>query len=443
MGAIISEVEINSIAEELGVESGDKLLAVNGYPIRDIIDYQFQCADEYLELELEKKHGEVWILEIEKEYDEGLGISFADAVFDRVKACQNKCIFCFVDQMPPKMRASLYVKDDDYRLSFLQGNFITLTNLLEEDVQRILNMRLSPLYASIHAFDENVRVKALNNKKAGDSLKVLQLLVDGGIELHTQIVLVPQLNDGPILRHTVESLAAMHPQILSLAVVPVGLTKYRDSLEPLKMFDKLEARQVIDYVQRAQKVFLEKLGTRFVFASDELYHLAEAELPSYEEYEGFNQLENGVGLTRLLWYEISQSIKEYRQELIDIGSNNQVKFLAVTGVSGAKALEPIAKMLQSQFKIELEPVVIKNNWFGETVSVTGLLTARDIIETLSQRDLVGKIILLPDVLFRKGEDIFLDDITLEDFRARVPAPILVVKTSGAGLVAGIIKSKGE
>lgn len=441
MAAIISEVKQGSIAHQLDIMQGDKIISINEAVCNDLIDYQFQIADEFLEVTVEKKDGEVWILEIEKEIDEDLGIVFESAVFDKIRPCQNKCVFCFVDQMPLNMRKSLYVKDDDYRLSFLQGNFITLTNLKEEDIQRIIKMRLSPLYISIHAFDEEVRIKTINNKKGAEGLSILKRLVEAGIHIHGQIVLVPQLNDGVILEKTIDILGAMHPQVMSLAVVPVGLTKYRDKLAPLRTFKKHEAKAALAIIKDRQEKFIATKNTRFVFASDELYFLAGEEIPEFYYYENFTQLENGVGLTRLFWHDSKKSLDQYapdisRQEL-------DCEFLLITGQSGAKVLKPVVEHITKTTQLQIKILPVQNNWFGTSITVTGLLTATDILAELNKHNLDNKVVIIPDVVLRKGDPVFLDDVTVDDFRKEVTAPVVFVQTTGVGLIEGLLAYKGE
>ena len=314
---IIEEVERGSIAEELGIEPGDILLKINDQAVKDIIDYKYLISDEFILLEVEKPNGEVWEFEIEKDNDEDLGIAFTNPLIDRAKSCRNKCIFCFIDQLPPNMRESLYFKDDDSRLSFLQGNFITLTNMSDEEIDRIIKYRLSPINISVHTTNPELRVKMLNNKNAGKIYDIIKRFHQANLEVNCQIVLVPKVNDGKELDRTLKDLAKVYPTVGSIAVVPVGITKYREKLAPVEAFNSESAKEVLEQLEAHQEKFLRELGTRLVFPSDEFYALAKREVPSYEEYEGFPQLENGVGLIRSFQHEVEEELSKLDRVVVD------------------------------------------------------------------------------------------------------------------------------
>jgi putative radical SAM enzyme (TIGR03279 family) len=440
VGAVITEVEPESIGSELSVAPGDRIISINGSPISDLIDYRFLIADEFLEIEVEKLDGEIWVLEIEKDVDEDMGLAFENPVFDQVKSCRNKCIFCFVDQMPPNMRQSLYVKDDDYRLSFLQGNFITLTNLSEADIQRIITLKLSPLYVSVHTVDEQVRNIALANPKGAVGIKILDRLLAAGIQIHTQVVLVPGFNDGEILQKTINELVKRNPGILSLAIVPVGLTKFRQGLESLRVFTNEEAGNILEMIEGKQQQFLAGIKTSFVFASDEFYLLARRPMPDYEAYEDYCQLENGVGLSRLFWHQAEEWLANNHSKIKQFESSRQ--FIIITGKSGEKVLEPVVRQVTSAANLQIELAVVENDWFGPHVTVTGLLTGSDIVKELKQRNLTGKVVVIPDILLRKDGEVFLDDLSIMDFKSLVEAPVLVTETSGDGLLKALFEEAG-
>jgi putative radical SAM enzyme (TIGR03279 family) len=415
---VVARVTPGGIADELGIEPGDQLISVNDSPVKDIIDLSFALSDEYVELVIEKPNGEQELLEIDKEYDEELGIEFESAVFDRVRQCANKCVFCFVDQMAPGMRESLYIKDDDYRLSFLYGNFITLTNINPADIKRIINLHLSPLYVSVHVTDGAIRANMLNNERAKDIMKQLRQLTDAGIELHTQVVLCPGINDGSVLGKTISDLFAMHPGILSMAIVPVGLTRYRDNCHPLESFSSEQAQKVIETVAKWQSQCLMKSGTRFVFLADEFYLAARRPIPEYEAYEGFPQLENGVGIVRSFLQEWAE------QDLSSADYKNPLNIDVVCGTSAAHILGPLLEGLKIP-NLSLRLVPVENKFFGPNVTVTGLLTGQDIADKLRSLDGQRSGIIIPGIALRKGENVFLDGLTPDDIANRVGAPVRV------------------
>jgi putative radical SAM enzyme (TIGR03279 family) len=412
----ISGIKAGSIADELGLAPGDALLEVNGKPVSDIIDLSFALADEYVELLVAHPDGEEELFEIEKDYDQDLGIEFASAVFDRVRPCANKCVFCFVDQMPKGMRESLYVKDDDYRLSFLYGNFITLTNLIPRDIARIRRLHLSPLYVSVHATDGHVRAALLGNPRAQDIMDRLRALVAEGIELHTQVVLCPGLNDGPILERTIADLYTLAPGVLSLAIVPVGLTRHREKCPPLRGFTPEEAAGVIETVAAWQRRCRTETGASFVYLADEFYLAGGRPIPEYDHYDGFPQLENGVGIVRSFlaeWAETAVTAAGYRDLLrIDV----------VCGASAAVVLAPLLAGLALP-NLDVRLVKAENAFFGPAVTVTGLLTGADIIAALRAAGGQRDGIIIPGVALRKGENIFLDGLTPDDIAAALGSPV--------------------
>ncbi len=340
---VISKIEPDSIAEELGIEMDDILLSINGKEIMDILDYLFLISDDYLEVEIEKKDGEIWVLEIDKDYDEDLGIEFDNPILDKAKYCKNKCIFCFVDQLPKKMRKTLYFKDDDSRLSFLQGNFVTLTNLTDEDIDRIIEYNISPINVSIHTTNPGLRARMLGNRNAGNVLERIKKLTENRILINGQIVLCPNVNDGKELDNTIEDLNSVYPNLHSLAIVPVGVTKFRENLYSMEIFDKEKASKVIEQIHRWQGVLKERIGTSFVFLSDEFYIMAQKALPKYDDYEGFPQIENGVGLIRKLEYEFNEHLKSIPA---DIEFNKTIS--VITGFSAQKLYKRFGRKIDKK-----------------------------------------------------------------------------------------------
>lgn len=418
---VIAKVQPDSIASEIGLEPGDRIMSVNGLVMSDIIDLSFAWADENIELLIEKKNGEQQILEIEKDYDDELGIEFESAVFDGIRKCANKCIFCFVDQMAPNMRESLYVKDDDYRLSFLYGNFVTLTNLGPKDINRIRQFHLSPLYISVHTTNGPIREKMLGNRHAGRITEQLKTLIDNGVEVHTQVVLCPEINDGPILERTFEDLRMLHPGVLSLAIVPVGLSKYRDDCFPLRVFTPMEAEQIILKVTDWQKECRKLYGHSFVYLADEFYLAAGQTVPEYEFYDEFPQIENGVGIVRAFlqdWQKtanVKAAFPSYSEPVyLDV----------VCGTSAEKILGPLLKEITiPNLSIRLLPV--KNEFFGPNITVTGLLTGRDIEKTLAALPGPRTGVIIPGVALRKGESVFLDNSSPTDLENKLNTKVRV------------------
>jgi len=410
--AEISFVEEGSIAEELEIVPGDSLLKINGREITDIIEYEHSVYQEELVIEVWKKEiNEIWELEIEKDEYEDLGIEFKDAVFDGVKTCRNNCLFCFVAQLPPKMRKNLYIKDEDYRMSFLFGSYMTLSNMSEKDFERIIKEKISPLYISVHATECSAREQLLRNRDAGRVMEKLKRLIDNGIELHTQAVIVPGKNDGAVMEKTVEELASLYPGVKSLTVVPVGLTKYHKN--GLRLLNKDECNNIIDNVMDKSSLYKKKFKSNFVFLADEFFVKGEREIPKKEYYEDFEHLENGVGLLRLMLDEAEKLKKKklkYKKE----------KCTIACGVSVAPYLKEVFK---DDEKIEIFP--IQNHFFGETITVTGLITGSDLIKNLKDYNIGSELIINRVML--NDDMIFLDDFTVEDISKALGVKIKVIE----------------
>lgn len=434
-GHKIAKVLKGSIGEELELEQGDYLISINGVEIKDVFDYHYALNEEYLEVLIEKNNGEQWELEIDKEYEEDLGLEFEQGLMDEYKSCTNKCLFCFIDQMPPNMRDTLYFKDDDARLSFLQGNYITLTNMKEEDFQRILLYKLSPINVSVHTMNPKLRCKMLHNRFAGDALLKLERLYDAGIEMNSQIVLCKGYNDKKELDLSIEKLASMYPVMRSLSVVPVGLTKYRKGLAPLEKFKEKEAAGVLDQIHEWQDIFLKKFGSRFVYASDEWYLTAKRPIPPEEYYEGYGQIENGVGMVRSLVDEVKECLHEYAGR--EAPAPKEISF--ATGVLAAPILEEIFQSVRDKFpQVRGRVYTIINDFFGHDITVAGLLTGQDIIAQLKGKNL-GKYLVLPEVLLKSGEDVLLDDVRVKDIEEALQIPVRIVQSDGKSLVDTILK----
>lgn len=430
---IISKVELGSIAEELDIEKGDILVNINGKEITDILDYLFLMADDYLEVEIEKKDGEVWVLEIDKDYDEDLGIEFENPILDKAKFCRNKCIFCFIDQLPQNMRKSLYFKDDDSRLSFLQGNFVTLTNLTDDDIDRIIEYNISPINVSIHTTNPSLRTEMLGNKNAGNVLERIKKLTENRILINGQIVLCPGVNDGKELDRTIEDLNGFYPNLHSLAIVPVGITKFRDNLYSMGIFGKEKSRKTIEQINDWQGKLKQKLNTRFVYLSDEFYNIAEMDLPSYDEYEGFPQIENGVGLIRKLEYEFNEYL-----ETVPKGTEADRTVSIVTGTSAYGFIKELSRKLSEKVdKLKINVYSIINDYFGDTITVSGLITGQDIIKQLKDKEL-GDMVLIPKSMLKSDEDIFLDDITIEDMEKSLNMNVIACDVNGKEFIESII-----
>ncbi len=417
----ILSVEAGSIADELGIQAGDSLVTVNGEPVNDLVDYLIEEPKESLHITLTRASGDDWALDVEHDSEEPLGLVLPHP---EPKQCGNNCIFCFVHQLPRGMRRTLYVKDEDYRFSFLYGAYVTLTNLAEEDLQRILNKKLSPLYVSVHAADHMLRQKLLGNP-APDVMPILQQLVAVGIEVHTQVVVCPQINDGEQLAQSCRELVALTPGVKSLAVVPVGLTGHRQRLPELRPHTRQEALELVEWVEATQEELIERLGTRFIFAADELYLKAEKEFPSLSVYEDLSQVENGVGLI--------PQFRSQADEVLDLAEPLDLPPISmVTGISAADDIKAFARRLADKCGLDLRVHVIENDFFSGHVTVTGLLTGQDLLAQLAEQDL-GDILMIPDVMLREGEEVFLDDVSIDNLVERFDKQVEVVAADPWGL----------
>lgn len=434
---VISKVLPGSIGEELELEPGDILLSINDTPVEDVFDYRYLLNDELVVLLIEKPDGEQWELEVEKDYDEDLGIEFENGLMDEYRSCSNHCIFCFIDQMPPGMRETLYFKDDDSRLSFLQGNYVTLTNMSQHDIERVIQYHLSPINISFQAMNPGLRCRMLHNRFAGDALKKVDTLYEAGITMNGQIVLCKGINDGEELEYSLEKLSAYAPLLQSVSVVPVGLTKYREGLYPLQAFTKEDAREVLEQIHRWQEKMMERHGIHFIHASDEWYILAGQPLPEEERYDGYLQLENGVGMLRLLDTEVTKALEGYA------GDDREVSVTLATGRLAAPFLKTYTDRITEKFPgVRAEIRTIVNTYFGEEITVSGLITGSDLKEQLKGQ-VSGDRLLLPCNMLRSGEDVFLDDVTVEELADYLETEIVVVDENGGDLVSCILNPPGN
>jgi putative radical SAM enzyme (TIGR03279 family) len=433
--ALITKVIPDSIGAEIGFEPGDSIVAVNGQKPRDLIDYQFLCADEFLELEVLDAKGKTHKLEIEKEYDEDLGVEFETALFDGLIQCNNRCPFCFIDQQPPGKRETLYLKDDDYRLSFLYGSYLTLTNLTQKEWDRIEQMRLSPLYVSVHATDPEVRIRLLKNLRAGKIIEQIKWFQERRLQIHAQVVVCPGINDGEHLERTLLDLAKFHtgniPAVASVAVVPVGLTRFRPAEDELIAVTAEKAREVIEQVQKIQvllskgkggpKAKKQKSKSRCIWLADEWFLIAGLDLPSAGDYEDYPQIGNGVGSIR----QFIQQFETAFEKLQPMQVEPERKLVWVVGNAVEKAFEPIVQQLNQIPGLSVNMAALCSRYWGQSITVTGLLTGQDLLEALQGRDL-GNGILLPSVMLKQGEPRFLDDMTVEQLASLLKTRILPV-----------------
>lgn len=429
---IVKSLMPGGIGEELGIEPGDKLLAINGSEIQDVFDYYYYEESEQLLLLIEKPDGEEWELEIEKDEDESLGIEFDQSLMDEYRSCRNKCMFCFIDQMPKGMRETLYFKDDDSRLSFLQGNYITLTNMSDHDVERIVKYRLEPINISFQTTNPELRCKMLHNRFAGEALKKVDILYRGQIEMNGQIVLCKGVNDGEELERTIRDLTGYLPYLKSVSIVPVGLTKYRDGLYPLEPFTKEDAREVLSVIHRWQEKIYQEHGIHMIHAGDEWYVLAEEEVPEEERYDGYLQLENGVGMMRLLFNEVQEALSAVT------GDERQREISLATGRLMYPYIGKILEEIRKKFpNITTYLYAIRNDFFGERITVSGLITGQDLTGQLKGQPL-GERLLLPCNMLKIGEPVFLDDFTLEEVENSLQVKTDIVKSSGQDLLDAVI-----
>ncbi|WP_010252319.1 DUF512 domain-containing protein [Acetivibrio cellulolyticus] len=429
----VKSVLPGSIAEEAGIEAGDAILSINGEKIRDIFDYRFLITEENLLIEISKRDGEIWEVEIEKEEYEDLGIEFESLMIDEAKSCMNKCIFCFIDQLPKGMRDTLYFKDDDSRLSFFMGNYVTLTNMSFDDIDRIIKYRMSPINVSVHTTNPDLRVLMLKNKNAGDVMLKIQKLIDGGIEVNCQIVLCAGINDGEELDRSISELASLYPGVNSISIVPVGITRYREGLSSLKPYDMDSSLKVIKQVEGWQRTFLKKYGSRITYIADEFYIMSGEKLPDYEAYEDFPQIENGVGLIAQLKQEFLECLEEIDYELLELRSVS-----IATGVSSYEYIREMSETLEDKYKkLKINIYKIENSFFGKNVTVTGLLTGQDIYEQLNDKEL-GSELLISRSMLRSGEQIFLDDYSVSDLEEKLNIKIIIVENSGKDFIEKIV-----
>ncbi len=457
-GHIISAVTPGSCARRAGILPGDTILKINGTDVEDIFDYRYLIQDERLTITLLKKDGEWQTVEVEKGYYDDLGVEFYNPLLDDYRSCTNKCIFCFIDQMPPGMRETLYFKDDDSRLSFLQGNYVTLTNMSDHDIERIIRYHLSPINISVHTTNPKLRCEMLNNRFAGESLSKIKKLYEAGISMNSQVVLCPGINDGAELDRTIRDLSGYMPYMESLSVVPVGITKYRKGLYPLRAVTREEAEKTIDLIEDWQRRIYEKEGVHFVHASDEFYILAGRFLPEEERYDGYKQLENGVGMIRLLTNEVKVAIREVvfsyqsrglrrllpqgiRKRLSRGGIHRDISL--ATGKLAYPYMKKYARWIMGIFpNVHVCVYSIENDFFGHEITVAGLITGQDLLKQLKGKHL-GEELLLPECMFRSGEEVFLDDYTRADLENALQVPVNIVKSSGRELVGAILGFEKE
>ena len=431
---LITGVEPGGIGEECGLEPGDRIGAINGHEIEDFFDYQYYIEEEFLRVEVLTKDNEECTLEIEKEEDEDLGITFESFLMDEYQSCCNKCVFCFIDQMPPGMRETLYFKDDDSRLSFLQGNYVTLTNMKERDLDRIIRYRLEPINISFQTTNPELRCRMLHNRFAGEALKKVDMLYQGGIEMNGQIVLCKGVNDGDELERSIRDLTSYLPLLKSVSVVPVGLTKFRSGLYPLDPFTKEDAREVLDVIHRWQEKIYQEYGIHFIHAGDEWYLLAEEDVPEEERYDGYLQLENGVGMLRLLFNEFAEGYDALT------GDDRRDELSIATGKLAYPYLCKMAEKITEKFPgVRIHVYCIRNDFFGERITVSGLITGQDLMAQLKEREL-GRRLLIPCNMLKTDEDVFLDDFTVEQVSGALQVPIDIVKSSGQDLIDSILNS---
>ena len=430
MSAIIKSIVKGSPCDGRRISPGDRLVKINGHRIHDVLDYKYHSAEACLLLEVHTAEQAIRLIRISKREEEDLGLEFTSGLMDAPRACQNRCLFCFVDQLPRGMRRSLYFKDDDWRLSFLQGNYVTLTNLTQEEIDRIIRLQVSPLNVSVHSTDPALRSFMLGIKQFGAGLEALRRFHEAGIRMNCQIVCCPVLNDGARLQKTMEDLAAMYPSVMSVSVVPVGLTKHRQGLFPLEPFDQERALATLRQVERFGRLCKVRLGTRFVYPADEFYVKAGVPIPPEEFYEDYPQLENGVGLLRLLR-------TEFEEALPDINRASEKPFSIATGLAAFDWISGLVETAKEKFpQITAHVYGITNEFFGDTVDVTGLITGRDLIRQLTGRPL-GERLLIARNMLRHGETVFLDDITVEGLEHALGVPVRIVEQDGADLARAI------
>lgn len=432
MEHIVSAVTPGSIAEELEIEPGDVLVSVNGQEPEDVFDYRYLMNEEEVLVVIRKPDGEEWELEIEKEYEDDLGMEFENGLMDDYRSCRNKCMFCFIDQLPKGMRDTLYFKDDDSRLSFLQGNYLTLTNMSEHDLEKIIYYKLSPINISFQATNPELRCKMLHNRFAGDVMDKVRRLKDAGIIMNGQIVLCRGVNDGAELDRSIRDLVSLMPELQSVSVVPVGLTRYRDGLYPLEPFTKEDACRVLNLIHGWQEKLVKEYGTHFIHAGDEWYILAERPIPDEMTYDGYLQLENGVGMVRLLEEEVHARLAELP------GDDRKRRVTIATGELAAPYLrEHVASIRKKYSHVDVQVITVKNKFFGGKITVAGLLTGQDLVNQLKGKDL-GEELLLTTNMLKSDEPVFLDDMTVEQLQTALQIKVSIVESSGNDFVNCIL-----
>lgn len=432
MEHIVSAVTPGSIAEEMEIEPGDVLVSVNGQEPEDVFDYRYLMNEEEVLVVIRKPDGEEWELEIEKEYEDDLGMEFENGLMDDYRSCRNKCMFCFIDQLPKGMRDTLYFKDDDSRLSFLQGNYLTLTNMSEHDLEKIIYYKLSPINISFQTTNPELRCKMLHNRFAGDVMDKVRRLKEAGVMMNGQIVLCRGVNDGEELDRSIRDLVTLMPELQSVSVVPVGLTRYRDGLYPLEPFTKEDACKVLDLIHSWQEKLLKEYGTHFIHAGDEWYILAERPMPEETTYDGYLQLENGVGMVRLLKEEVDAYLKKLP------GDDRKRRVTIATGELAAPYLrEHVASIRGKYPNVEVQVITVKNEFFGGKITVAGLLTGQDLVKQLKGKDL-GEELLLSINMLKSDEPIFLDDMTVEQLQTALQIKVSIVESSGNDFVNCIL-----
>ena len=428
---LITEVDPGSPAEQAGIKPHDRLLKINDVLVKDILDYRYLTAAEEFQLTIQRGSDEVedFVVNIEKDTYADLGLSFETGIMDKANSCSNNCVFCFIDQLPPGMRETLYFKDDDSRLSFLQGNFVTLTNMTDHDIERIINYRISPINISVHTTNPELRVKMLNNRVAGKLYERMERLAEARIQMGAQIVLVPGYNDGAELLRTLRDLVELHPQVTGVAIVPLGMTKYREGLPDLRPMDKESSIAVIKQLDILQKEFIEITGSEFARCADEFYCMAGIDVPPAEFYDGYDQLEDGIGMIRLFRDSIEETIED-----LEAGRGS---YTFVTGTSAYNEVKAAADQITAaNGEIQINTVRVENDFFGHSITVAGLLTGQDVIKNVKASS-VGDYLVMPRNMFRAGEEVMLDDVTIQDLEAELNTRVIVVDYTGEDLIEKI------
>lgn len=434
---LITEVDPGSPAEQAGIKPLDRLLKINDVLVKDILDYRYLTAAEEFQLTIQRGSDEVqdFVVNIEKDTYADLGLTFETGIMDKANSCSNNCVFCFIDQLPPGMRETMYFKDDDSRLSFLQGNFVTLTNMTNRDIERIINYRISPINISVHTTNPELRVKMLNNRVAGKLYERMERLAEARIQMGAQIVLVPDYNDGAELLRTLRDLVELHPQVTGVAIVPLGMTKYREGLPDLRPMDKESSIAVIKQLDILQKEFIEITGSEFARCADEFYCMAGIDVPPAEFYDGYDQLEDGIGMIRLF----RDSIEETLEDL----AAGRGSYTFVTGTSAYAEVKAAADQITAaNGDIQINTVRVKNDFFGHSITVAGLLTGQDVIKNVKAAS-VGDYLVMPRNMFRAGEEVMLDDVTIQDLEAELNTRVIVVDYTGEDLIEKINETLGE